>query len=73
LARWVDADPDQLRDMKLSTNSRVVHDQFGNPAVLFQTQWDCDYTQRQNNTIQFVAIRTPRWQEQSAIPEILAE
>ncbi len=73
LARWVDADPDQLRDMRLSTNSRVVHDQFGNPAILFQTQWDADYTQKQNSGINFVAIRTPRWQEQSVIPEILGE
>ena len=37
LARWVDADLERLHGMKLSYTAKLVRDQFGHHAVLFQS------------------------------------
>ncbi len=58
LARWVDAEPEQIREMHVPYTSRLVEDQFGNPVVLYQTSWDAEYMRRENPEIQFLAIRT---------------
>lgn len=58
LARWVEAEPEQIREMHVPYTSRLVEDQFGNPVVLYQTAWDAEYMRRENPKIQFLAIRT---------------
>ena len=56
LARWVDEDPDRLRELRLPYGSRLVRDQYGHHAVLFGSAWDADYAQRENPTVRFSAV-----------------
>ncbi len=63
LARWVEADPEQLKQLHVPYTSRLVQDQFGNPVVLYQTAWDAEYMRRENPQMQFLAIRTAVKQE----------
>lgn len=63
LARWVEAEPEQLKQLHVPYTSRLVQDQFGNPVVLYQTAWDAEYMRRENPQIQFLAIRTAAKQE----------
>jgi peptide chain release factor 3 len=63
LARWVDADVAQMREMRLPYSARIVTDQLGHSAVLFQTRWDADYAQRENPEFQFSSIRITKWSE----------
>jgi peptide chain release factor 3 len=58
LARWVDHDLEQVRGVRLPYSAKVVRDQFGHHAVLFQTQWDAEYAERENPTVRFSAVRT---------------
>ena len=58
LARWVDDDPELLRSLRLPYSAKLVQDQYGNPAVLFHSQWDAEYTQRENPKVRFAAVRT---------------
>jgi peptide chain release factor 3 len=60
LARWVGSDRDQLRELRLPYSSTLVCDQAGHYAVLFHSQWDAEYTERENPTIRFAAVRTAR-------------
>jgi peptide chain release factor 3 len=53
LARWVDRDMQALLQLRLPSNSKVVVDQWGHPAVLFQSSWDATYAQRQNPEVRF--------------------
>lgn len=58
LARWVEAEPQPIREMHVPYTSRLVQDQFGYPVILYQTAWDAEYMRRENPNIQFLAIRT---------------
>ncbi|MHB0958588.1 MAG: peptide chain release factor 3 [Pirellulaceae bacterium] len=58
LARWVDDDPDQLHGLRLPYSAKWVRDQYGQPAILFQSQWDAEFAERENPTIRFSAVRT---------------
>ena len=69
LARWVELDMEQLENIRLPSNSRVVTDQFGHPAILFGSKWDAEYTQRENPTVKFLAIRSGGWSSHSADPQ----
>jgi hypothetical protein len=63
LARWTDHDPVRMRSLRLPYSAKLVHDQIGHPAVLFQSQWDAEYAERENPRIGFSADRistTPR-------------
>lgn len=57
LARWISGPPEALEDLKLPYAARQVQDQQGFPAVLFQTQWDAEYAERENPTVQFAPVR----------------
>jgi peptide chain release factor 3 len=58
LARWIDADEEQLRKLKLPYSSKLVQNQLGHYAVLFQSTWDADHAERENPKVQFTTIRT---------------
>ena len=58
LARWVDADLERLHGLKLSYTAKLVRDQLGHHAVLFQSPYDAKYTERENPTVKFSAVRT---------------
>ena len=57
LARWIDDDPDRLRSLRLPYSAKLVRDQIGHPAVLFQSKWDAEYAERENPEIGFSAVR----------------
>jgi peptide chain release factor 3 len=57
LARWTDDDPERLRRLRLPYSAKLVRDQIGHPAVLFQSKWDAEYTERENPGIGFSAVR----------------
>lgn len=56
-ARWVDGDAAALRALKLPYSSKLVRDQYGNPAVMFQSQWEVDHAARENPQTRFSAVR----------------
>jgi peptide chain release factor 3 len=58
LARWIDADEELLRKLKLPYSSKLVQNQLGHYAVLFQSTWDADHAERENPKVQFTTIRT---------------
>jgi peptide chain release factor 3 len=58
LARWIDADDEQIAKLHVPYTSRLVQDQYGHPAVLYQTSWDAEYMKRENPDMEFLAIRT---------------
>ncbi len=57
LARWISGPPEAVEDLKLPYAARPVQDQQGFPAVLFQTQWDAEYAERENPKVQFAPVR----------------
>ena len=57
LARWIDNDPEQLRSLRVPYSAKLVRDQIGEPAVLFQSTWDAEYAARDNPGIGFSAVR----------------
>lgn len=57
LARWVDADGEAWKRLKLSSHTRLVHDQHGNPVVLFPSDWDERFARQENADIQFSDVR----------------
>jgi len=57
LARWTEDDPARLRSLRLPYSAKLVRDQTGQPAVLFQSKWDAEYTERENTGIGFSAVR----------------
>ena len=60
LARWVSADAETVRNLKLPYAASVVEDQLGNTAVLFSSRWEAEYCQRENPDVEFSAIRSSR-------------
>jgi peptide chain release factor 3 len=66
LARWTSEDSDKLRDLKLPYGAKLVRDQHGYPAVLFQSLWDADYAARENPAVQFSSVRVANWLSQAA-------
>jgi peptide chain release factor 3 len=57
LARWVNCDEKQILELKLPYSAKIVRDQFGHHAVLFNSTWDADYAVRENPEFRFDAIR----------------
>ncbi len=57
LARWTDVDPERLRSLRLPYSAKLVRDQIGHLAVLFQSKWDAEYAERENPRISFSAVR----------------
>ena len=63
LARWIDDDPALIDTLRLPYSAKVVKDQFGHQAVLFQSEWDCGYAERENPSVTFSAVRMAASQE----------
>jgi peptide chain release factor 3 len=57
IARWVDADKEACRDLKLSSRGRLVHDRYGHPVVLFHSEWDAKFTLQDNSDFHFSEVR----------------
>ena len=66
LARWVNCDEKQVLELKLPYSAKVVRDQFGHHAVLFNSTWDADYAVRENPSFRFDAIRVGTAEEIAA-------
>ncbi len=63
LARWIDDDPELPEQLRLPYAAKIVRDQFGHQAVLFQSEWDCGYAERENPSVEFSAVRIASSQE----------
>ncbi len=48
LARWMNATPEQLNNLKLPYGAKLVKDQYGHHAVLLQSEWDLQHVEREN-------------------------
>lgn len=66
LARWVTVAPEKASGVRLPYSSRVVKDQHGHTVVLFQSNWDAEYFQRENPEVALSAIRIPVGVDQGA-------
>jgi len=53
LARWVDREPNDLRELRLPSGNRVAIDSKGRPVVLFKSQWELDYFINENKGVEF--------------------
>ena len=58
LARWFAVSPEQAQQVRVPYQAKVVKDQLGHTAILFQSQWDADYFQRENPTLVLSPVRT---------------
>ncbi|MCA9050126.1 MAG: peptide chain release factor 3, partial [Planctomycetaceae bacterium] len=57
MARWVVPKPGCTKELDLISTCRMVEDQFGQPAILFASEWDAQYSERQNPDWNFLTIR----------------
>lgn len=57
LARWIPKDGVNVADIELPQTAKVVTDQLGHTAILFQSSWDADYYQRRNPDVPMAPIR----------------
>src|SRR5688500_15945850 len=53
LARWVDRDVDEVARMTLPTRARVATDSSGEAVVLFTSDWELEYAQKENPDVEF--------------------
>jgi peptide chain release factor 3 len=55
LARWVDRDVDDVARMTLPSRSRLAVDRYGHTVVLFTSEWELEYAQKENPGVEFLA------------------
>jgi peptide chain release factor 3 len=55
LARWVDKDVDLVARMSLPSRARVVIDRNDRAVVLFSSEWELEYAQKENAGVEFLA------------------
>jgi peptide chain release factor 3 len=53
LARWVDRDVDDVTRMTLPSKSRIAVDKDEKPVVLFTSQWELEYAEKENPGVEF--------------------
>jgi peptide chain release factor 3 len=53
LARWVDRDVDEVARMTLPTRARVATDSSDHAVVLFTSEWELEYAQKENPNVEF--------------------
>jgi peptide chain release factor 3 len=53
IARWVAKDPDLVARMSLPSKSRVAVDSDGHAVVLFASQWELEYAEKENPDVEF--------------------
>ena len=49
--------PSSCASLRVPYSAKLVRDQIGEPAVLFQSTWDAEYAARDNPGIGFLAVR----------------
>ncbi|WP_203328985.1 peptide chain release factor 3 [Candidatus Laterigemmans baculatus] len=69
MARWIEGDVEDARRLTLPYSSRVVKDQDGSPAVLFQSLWDTEYAQRENPGVRFEEARGLKQESPSVLTD----
>ncbi len=57
VAKWVLSRPGCTSELHLMTSSREVIDQYDQKAVLFTSDWEAQYTEKQNPDWEFLSIR----------------
>jgi peptide chain release factor 3 len=55
LARWVDRDVDEVARMTLPSRARVATDRNERAVVLFSSEWELEYAQKENPGVDFSA------------------
>ena len=55
MARWVAMDADAAAKLSLPSKSRLAVDTAGQPVVLFTSQWELDYAEKENPGVEFRA------------------
>ncbi|HEX8254050.1 MAG TPA: peptide chain release factor 3, partial [Thermoanaerobaculia bacterium] len=55
LARWVDKDVDLVARMTLPSRARVATDSAGQAVVLFSSEWELEFAQKENPGVEFKA------------------
>jgi peptide chain release factor 3 len=55
LARWVDRDVDEVARMTLPSRARVATDSAGDAVVLFSSEWELEFAQKENPGVEFKA------------------
>jgi peptide chain release factor 3 len=53
LARWIDRDPAAVAAMSLPSRSRVAVDSTGRAVVLFSSDWELEYAEKENPGVEF--------------------
>jgi peptide chain release factor 3 len=53
LARWVDRDIDEVARMTLPSRARVATDRNGRAVVLFSSDWELEFAQKENQGVEF--------------------
>ncbi|MBL8818793.1 MAG: peptide chain release factor 3 [Planctomyces sp.] len=57
VARWVVPKPGCKSELNLLSSSRLVHDQYDQPAILFLSDWEAQHCERQNPEWEFLTMR----------------
>ena len=57
VARWVIPKTPNSRELQLLSSAREVIDQYGQRAVLFQSEWEAQHCQKQNPDWDFLTMR----------------
>ncbi len=55
IARWVDRDVDDVTRMTLPSRARIATDRNGHAVVLFTSEWELEFAQKENQGVEFAA------------------
>lgn len=61
--RWITAKSDDVRQIKLPFQARLVKDQLGYSAVLLKSEWEAQMVARDNPTMKFDSIRVSSFEQ----------
>ncbi|HEU5422487.1 MAG TPA: peptide chain release factor 3 [Nitrolancea sp.] len=56
LARWVEGDPEEIRQLAGRRGRQRAEDVAGNPVVLFRTSWDLDFAVEEHPAVRFTTL-----------------
>jgi len=54
LARWIDRDVHDVAKLNLPSRSKICIDSAGKAVVLFSSQWELDYAEKENPDVTFL-------------------
>jgi len=61
--RWITAKPDEVRQIKLPFQAKLVRDQLGYSAVLLKSEWEAQMVVRDNPNLRFDSIRISSFEQ----------